>query len=190
MTRKGCLDDRSRPDKPMNKYELLYIVGTQYTETEVGEIQTRVAGMLEKVGAKILRNEMVGKIRLAYPIKKARHGSYVLVHFDADPAVIAAFNRQMELNDEVLRHTLLLREPGAETKKFELFAYVPPLTEEGKRVENKPALVREKVARPVTESIVTETEALPVDRYEANMSMEELDKKLDEILEDDLSEKV
>jgi len=169
----------------MNKYELLYIVGTHYTDAEVAEIQAKVAGMLEKVGAKILRNEMVGKIRLAYIIKKARHGSYILVHFDADPSVISPFNRQMELMEEILRHTLLLRAPGAETKKFEIFAYVPPLSDEGKRIESKPALVREKSARAES----TE-EALPVDRAEANMSIEELDKKLDEILEDDLSEKV
>jgi small subunit ribosomal protein S6 len=169
----------------MNKYELLYIVGTHYTDAEVAEIQAKVAGMLEKVGAKILRNEMVGKIRLAYIIKKARHGSYILVHFDAEPSVIGPFNRQMELTEEILRHTLLLRAPGAETKKFEIFAYVPPLSDEGKRIESKPALVREKSVRSESAE-----EVLPVDRAEANMSIEELDKKLDEILEDDLSEKV
>jgi small subunit ribosomal protein S6 len=168
----------------MNKYELLYIVPTQYTDAEVGEIQARIAGQLEKLGAKILRNEMIGKIRLAYIIKKARHGSYVLVHFDADPSLMKEFNRSMELNEEILRHTLLTREAGAENKKFELIAYVPPLTDEGKRVEQKPALVREKSAH------VEEVAALPLDRAEANMSMEELDKKLDEILEDDMSEKV
>lgn len=173
----------------MNKYELLYIVGTQYTDAEVAEIQTKVAGMLEKVGAKIISNEVIGKIRLAYIIKKARHGSYVLVYFDAEPSVVAAFNRQMELMEEVLRHTLLIREPGAEARKFELTAYVPPLSEEGKRVESKPALVREKVARPETAEAAPVT-AQPIDRAEANMSIEELDKKLDEILEDDLSEKV
>lgn len=167
----------------MNKYELLYIVPTQYTDAEVGEIQARVGAQLEKLGAKILRNEMIGKIRLAYVIKKTRHGSYVLVHFDADPSVIKDFNRSLELNDEIIRHTLLIREPGAENKTFELTAYVPPLSDEGKRVEQKPALVREKPAH-------AEVAVTPVDRVEANMSMEELDKKLDEILEDDLSEKV
>ena len=170
----------------MNKYELLYIVGSQYTETEVGEIQKKIAAQLEKLGAKILRNEMVGKIRLAYIIKKTRHGSYVLVHFDADPSVIKDFNRSMELNEEVLRHTLLTREPGAENKKFELTAYVPPLTDEGKRVEQKPALIREKPAHVEASAPA----AVPMNAAEANMSMEELDKKLDEILEDDLSEKV
>lgn len=161
----------------------MYIVPTQYTDAEVGEIQARVAGMLEKIGAKILRNEMVGKIRLAYVINKVRHGSYVLVHFDADPLAMKEFNRQMELNDEVLRHTILTREPGAENKKVELTAYVAPLSDEGKRVEQKPALVREKP--------VAAAEAVaPIDHADANMSIADLDKKLDEILEDDMSEKV
>lgn len=170
----------------MNKYELLYIVGTHYTDAEVGVIQTKVTGMLEKVGAKILRNEVVGKIRLAYIIKKARHGSYVLVYFDAEPSVVTAFNRQMELMDEVLRHTILARVPGSEEKKVELMAYVPPLSDEGKRVEQKPALSREKTQKTELAAPLEK----PINHADANMSIEELDKKLDEILEDDLSEKV
>lgn len=166
----------------MNKYELLYIVPTQYTDAEVGSIQQTVAGMLEKTGAKILRNEMVGKIKLAYPIKKARHGSYVLVHFDAEPAAIKDLNRSLELMEEVIRHTILTREPGAESKKVELTSYVAPLSDEGKRVETKTSAPREKSAQAET--------ATPVDREEANMSIEELDKKLDQMLGDDMSEKV
>jgi len=172
----------------MNKYELLYIVGTQYTDPEVLEIQNKIAALIEKTGAKILRNENVGKIRLAYIIKKARHGSYILVHFDADPSVITELNRQLGLTDEILRHTLLARAQGAENKKVELTSYVAPLSEEAKemkRTDVKPAVVREKQEK--VEEIADE---LPVVAVEQNMSIEDLDKKLDEILEGDLSENI
>lgn len=185
MTRKSCFDYIPKPDKPMNKYELLYIVGTQYTDTEVSEIQGKIVAMLEKVGANILRNENLGKIRFAYPIKKARHGTYILVHFDADPAVVQALNRQLELTDEILRHTLLVRVPGSEKKKIELIPYVAPLSEEAKRSEAKPTIQREK-STPVEELVI----AAPLLPAEPAMSMEELDRKLDEILDADLSEKV
>jgi small subunit ribosomal protein S6 len=172
----------------MNKYELLYIVGTQYTDPEVAEIQTKIAALLEKTGAQILRNENLGKIRLAYAINKTRHGSYILVHFDADPSTIQAMNRQLELTDEVVRHTILSRAPGAEQKKVELISYVAPLSEEGKRPENKPAPYREKsvVHTRAVEEVPLQAPVVA----EKTMTIEELDKKLDEILEDDLSEKV
>lgn len=169
----------------MNKYELLYVVGTQYTDPEVEGIQKKVEALLAKNNATILRNENLGKIRLAYPIKKVRHGSYILVHFDADPSVLKELNRQLGLIDEVLRHTLLTRAPGAENKKVEIFAYVAPLSEEAKRMDSKPAVTshREKQAR------VDEIQMhAPVTVTEPAMSIEELDKKLEQILESDMSE--
>lgn len=172
----------------MNQYELLYIVGTQYTDPEVQEIQKKIAALIEKTGAKILRNENVGKIRLAYIVKKARHGSYILVHFDADPSVIQELNRQLGLTEEILRHTLLARAKGAENKKVELTSYVAPLSEEAKemkRTDVKPTVVHERKEK--AEEI---TDELPVVAVEQNMSIEDLDKKLDEILEGDLSENI
>ncbi len=170
----------------MNKYELLYIVGTQFTDPEVEGIQAKIVALLTKNEAVIIRNENLGKIRLAYPIKKIRNGSYILVHFDALPGIMKELNRQLGLNDEVLRHTLLARAPGAENKKFEIFAYVAPLSEEAKRMETKPAPVtghREKQ---------TSVEDLqmhpPLAVSEPSMSIEELDKKLEQILESDMSE--
>ena len=169
----------------MNKYELLYIVGTQYTDPEVEGIQKQIVALLEKNAATILRNENLGKIRLAYPIKKMRHGSYILVHFDADPSIMKELNRQLGLTDEVLRHTLLARAPGAESKKFEISAYVAPLSEEAKRPDAKPATSTHR-EKPAAEEFV----AAPVVVAEPAMSMEELDKKLDEILDDSMAEEV
>lgn len=171
----------------MNKYELLYIVGTQYTDPEVQEIQQKIAVMLEKAGANILRNENVGKIRLAYIIKKARHGSYILVHFDADPSVIQELNRQLGLADEILRHTLLARVPGSENKKVELTSYVAPLSEEAKEMKRSETKIAPKERSEKVEEINDE---LPIVAEETSMSIEELDKKLDEILDEDLTKTV
>ena len=173
----------------MNKYELLYIVGTQYTDPEVEGIQKQIVALLEKSGATISRNENLGKIRLAYIIKKVRHGSYILVHFDAEGTVLKELNRQLGLTEEVLRHTLLERAPGAEAKKFEITAYVAPLSEEAKRPDAKPvtassAAHREKVAS------IEESTATPLVAADVEMSVEELDKKLDEILDAGMTEAV
>lgn len=174
----------------MNQYELLYIVPTLYTDPEIAGIQAEIVKLLENFSAKILRHENLGKIRLAYPIKSQHHGSYVLVHFDAEPSQISELNRKLGLTDSILRHTLLERAPGALAKKFELTSYVAPLTEEAKkerestprRVPAKPSVHREFAPQA--------SAAVAQPRDVAPMSMEELDKKLDKILEGDVAENI
>jgi len=168
----------------MNKYELLYIVGTQFTDPEVEGIQAKIIALLTKNEAVIIRNENLGKIRLAYPIKKIRNGSYILVHFDALPTIMKELNRQLGLNDEVLRHTLLARAPGAENKKFEIFAYVAPLSEEAKRMDVKPASATPREKQVSVDDIQMHTPIVS----EPSLSIEDLDKKLEQILESDMSE--
>ena len=161
----------------MKHYELLYIVSTKYTDAEVETVNDKIGALLVKLEASILRQENIGKIRLAFPIKGQRNGTYMLVHFDAEPNVTVDLDRQLRLTDEVLRHIIVERTPGAETRHFALEAYQSPLTDEGHRRRD------EKVVAPRrTTSAVAATDA--------SMSIEELDKKLDEILEDKTIESV
>ncbi len=174
----------------MKQYELFYIVATVYTDVEIAAIQAEIVKLLESLGAKILRHENLGKIRLAYPIKSQHHGSYVLVHFDAEPSVLSELNRKLGLTDSILRHTLLERAPGALTKKFELISYVAPLTEEAKK-EREAAPRRAPVKPSFHKEIAFQVTApVAVAREVAPMSMEELDQKLDKILEGDIAENI
>ena len=161
----------------MKQYEILYIVSSKYTDVEVEGVMDKMSAMVAKHGATILRNEMIGKIRLAYPIKAQRNGSYVLVHFDMEALEASELDRGFRLADEVLRHLFVERTPGAETRRYVLEAYQSPLTEEGHRRRDEKRVTQ---ARPSSTSAVAEPA----------MSMEELDKKLDEILEDKTIENV
>ncbi|MBI5794140.1 30S ribosomal protein S6 [Candidatus Uhrbacteria bacterium] len=174
----------------MNQYELLFIVPTLYTDVEIAGIQAEVTALVKSLGAQVLREENLGKIRLAYPIKSQHHGSYVLVHFDADPSAIAELNRKLGLNDSLLRHMLLERAPGALEKKFELTSYVAPLTEEAKK--EREGMPRRAPAKPTFRREVAPQVAMttPTLREGTPMSMEELDKKLDKILEGDVAENI
>lgn len=170
----------------MKEYELLYIVGTQFTDQEIVGIQSKIDEMLAQAGAKVLKTQNLGKIKLAYPIKKIRHGSYVLSYFDAESSVITDLNRRLGLAEEILRHTFLERPSGALERAFELSSYVAPLSEEAKSErEMKRAPVKTfKKAEPQLPSpplaFVTES----------SMTMEELDQKLDKILEGDIADNI
>jgi len=181
-------------------YELLYIVGTQYTDPEIEKIQQQIATEVETAGGVIVRNENLGKIRLAFPIKKQRHGSYILVYFNAEPSVVNALNRKLSLTDELLRHTLTTRPAGVETLKVELSSYVAPLSEEARKQKYEGREGHDESERPARRKI----EELPVSTFtmtppsipsstsaiESTMSIEELDKKLDELLEEDITKDV
>ncbi len=158
----------------MKQYELLYIIASKFTDAEVEALMDKVSAMIAKHSATILRNENIGKLRLAFPIKGQRNGSYILVHFDVEPTETAELDRELRLSDDILRHMLIERTPGADVRRYVLEAYQSPLTEEGhRRRDEKP---RTPSMRPSSSSAA----AVVV----PEMSMEELDKKLDEILED------
>ncbi|MBU0531529.1 MAG: 30S ribosomal protein S6 [Candidatus Uhrbacteria bacterium] len=159
------------------KYELLYIVSSAFSDTEVAEEQTNVTALIEEAGGSISRDEVLGKIKLAYPINKQRHGTYILVHFEAETSIIRALEAKLRMSEEVLRHTIAKLVPGTEDKKYELASYVPPLTAEGKPSTPRVRPGASKLAPPPPSK--TEETA-------PKMSVEELDKKLDEILESDV----
>ncbi len=180
-------------------YELLFIVPTRYTDTEVADIQKKVTELIVKFDGKIVREENLGRIKLAYPIKQSHHGSYLLAFFEAPPASVKLLEDQLRLTDEVLRHLLLVAEPDAEKRPVKLEAYVAPLSEEaegsrtgtrgrrerdGGRVSSSPA-----ISDPTQVSSVATSEAEIPMKKEKEMSMEEIDKKLDEILEEDVTDK-
>lgn len=172
----------------MKEYELLYIVPALYTDVEIGKIQEKIHQLLEAAGAKVLRDENLGKVRLAYPIKTQRHGSYVLVHFNVEPSALQDLNRRLTLSEEILRHTLLARANGALEKKFELSSYVAPLSEEARaeRGGSSRRSARPAIRKPVSQ-IAPPT---PMVASRPAMSMEELDEKLDKILEGDIADNI
>jgi small subunit ribosomal protein S6 len=172
----------------MKEYELLYIVPAQYTDEEISGIQGTIATLVEGFGAKVLRNENLGKIRMAYQIKGVRHGSYILVHFNAEADQISELNRKLGLTDEVLRHTIVDRRAGALEKTFEISSYVAPLSEEA-RQQTEDARSAKPMSKPVVKTPVKVAPPVPVKATDTKMSMEELDEKLDKILEGDIEKK-
>ena len=170
----------------MKGYELLYIVGTQFTDQEIVDIQGKINASIEEVGAKVLKSENLGKIKLAYPIKKIRHGSYILTYFDAETSAVSDLNRRLALREEILRHTLLERPAGALERTFELVSYIAPLSEEA-RPEKEMKRPPVKTFKEVEEQVAA---PFPVSATEPSMTMEELDQKLDKILAGDIAENI
>ena len=71
--------------------------------TQVETLCTSFTEILGGKGAKVLKTEQWGLRNLAYRIKKNKKGHYVLMNLDASPEAITEFERNMSLNEDVLR---------------------------------------------------------------------------------------
>ena len=58
---------------------------------------------LKTLGAEVTKVDNWGKRRLAYDIRKQREGTYAVFEISAEPAMVKELERQLRLNENVLR---------------------------------------------------------------------------------------
>jgi small subunit ribosomal protein S6 len=79
------------------------IVDPRPTDEEVAALLTQLGEQLKTLGADVVKVENWGKRRLAYDIKKQREGTYAVFEVSAEPSTVKEFERQLRLNENVLR---------------------------------------------------------------------------------------
>ena len=148
-------------------YELLYIISNKFSEEELTPIKAKVEKIIVDNGGVITFKEVWGKKKLAYPIKHFNYGYYNLIEFDLVGEKLAKVNRIIELSEEILRHQIIrtkfrtLEEITQDKKKsMDIFNKTREVT----KVKDKPE-VKEKI--------------------KVMVNLQELDEKLDKILETD-----
>lgn len=115
-----------------NRYELLYIVSTSFTDEEVGAVETKIGALITKLGAKIESTKRLGKYKLAYAIKDQRHGHYVMSIFSADGSALAKMEENLRINNDILRHLILRADEAGTDQKFELVQFNEIVVEGGR----------------------------------------------------------
>ena len=63
--------------------------------------------VIRKDGGTVEKVDVWGRRRLAYEIKKNAEGIYAVVSLSAEPATVKEFDRQLTLNESVLRTKVL-----------------------------------------------------------------------------------
>ena len=87
----------------MYPYEMLVIFDPRPTDEEVAALIAKLQDNLTHLGATVGKAESWGKRRLAYDIRKQREGTFAVIECMATPATIKEFERQLGLNEQVLR---------------------------------------------------------------------------------------
>ena len=102
----------------MNRYEMIYIIDTGLEETARKELIEKVSELIANNGGEIEKvDETWGKRRLAYAIDYKTEGWYVLVNFKAPAELPRELERNLQINENVLRYLVVkLEEKKASVK--------------------------------------------------------------------------
>lgn len=103
----------------MRAYECIYILDPALEELAVKEKTGKFNEIVTSRGGAVGRVDLWGKRKLAYPIEKRFEGSYILMRFTGDNAILAELNRVFRFDDQVLRHLIVVDENPAATAPAE-----------------------------------------------------------------------
>ena len=92
----------------MNRYEMIYIIDTDLEETARKELIEKVSALITSNGGEIEKvDETWGKRKLAYAIDYKTEGWYVLVTFQAPVELPRELERNLQINESVLRYLVV-----------------------------------------------------------------------------------
>lgn len=92
----------------MKKYEGMFLVDQETANKKWDEVLGHIRSTLEKYKAEILDLDKWNDLKLAYPIKKRRKGTYIVGHFNLNEATLAEIRHDFQLSDFVLRHVIIV----------------------------------------------------------------------------------
>ncbi len=87
----------------MRYYETVFIARQDVTSAQVENMTQHFTAIVKNHGGEVTKTEFCGLRSLAYPIKKNKKGHYVLLNIACPFEGIAEMERQMKLNEDVLR---------------------------------------------------------------------------------------
>lgn len=87
----------------MRDYEVVVILDPELEERTVAPSLDTFLNVVKKDGGTVRKVDIWGRRRLAYEIDKKGEGIYALLDVNCSPAAVAELDRQLGLNESVLR---------------------------------------------------------------------------------------
>ncbi|MFA6588190.1 MAG: 30S ribosomal protein S6 [Patescibacteria group bacterium] len=157
-------------------YDTLAILSGQLSPEAAEETLNSIKKTITEMGGEVTKAESVGKRKLAYPIKKQKFGTYVGLTFNFGTDKLKKLETSWRLHDQILR--FLTVKTHAKTAK--------ELEEEAKIQEKIQARQAKAEAQEKFEKS-TERASIPIQKSETPLTLEDIDKKIDEILDEDIA---
>ncbi|MCX6404338.1 MAG: 30S ribosomal protein S6 [Actinobacteria bacterium] len=87
----------------MRNYEVVVILDPELEERTVAPSLDTFLNVVKNDGGTVRNVDVWGRRRLAYEINKKGDGIYALLNIDCTPAAVSELDRQLSLNESVLR---------------------------------------------------------------------------------------
>ncbi len=152
-------------------YESVVIINAALEDDKVDEVIKKIEKTLANGNAEITDVERWGRKRLAYPIRKAKTGYYVVIRFKADPSFIAKLDRFYRLEEQIFRSLIVLLDKEAL-----------------KYIAQKKAEAEKEATVTVNEPAETKTEEKEEPKAEVSEEKNETVEKKEEVVEETVEE--
>ena len=96
----------------MRHYEVMIILDPSLDERTVSPSLETFLNVIRTSGGSVEKVDVWGKRRLSYEILKHTEGIYALVDVNSEPDAVKELDRQLGLNETILRTKVLRREPA------------------------------------------------------------------------------
>ena len=87
----------------MRAYEVMVILDPSLEERTVQPSLDKYLNVIRTDGGTVEAVDVWGRRRLAYEVKKNAEGIYAVITLNAEPATVKELDRQLSLNESVLR---------------------------------------------------------------------------------------
>ena len=84
-------------------YESVVIARPELTETQIDNLINNLSDIITKDAGKVVKKEQWGLRSFAYKINKNKKGHYFMLNLDSAPATIFEYERQMRINEDIIR---------------------------------------------------------------------------------------
>ena len=168
MTKKTTTKTTSEVEIDNRSYELMLVLVPDMLESRMKKKLKDLSKYIEDNGGKIIHEDIWGKQKLAYNIKKHEEGIYVVYNMELPSTFLQELNQHLRLDTEVIRYMTVSLAADYTYSKYD-----EEDTEEEKPKSRKPKIApikKEPIITPVKEKI----EEKPVEKKAKEETKEEI----------------
>ena len=103
----------------MPLYETVFIARQDLSPAQVDELAASWAKVITDAKGKVVKTDNWGLKTMAYRINKNKKGYYVLMNIDAPADAVLEMERQIRLNEDILRYMTIRVDAFTETATHE-----------------------------------------------------------------------
>jgi small subunit ribosomal protein S6 len=95
----------------LRQYETGFVLSPALSEEETTQVVQQMAEIVAQKKGRMVKTDIWGKRRLAFPIKRFQEGVYVFFTYDGGGDVSVELERRFKQTDTVIRFMTVLKDP-------------------------------------------------------------------------------